>query len=1502
MIDFCSINAFNNGNGQRDSFEELVCVLAKRNPPKLALEFQPNEGSGGDGGVEAIWVLDNGSKIGYQAKFFLTLGDSQWRQIEESVLQALEVHPELSKYIVALPRDLTPDRGGKTRGKSERQKWDERVIKWKKLAQDKGITIEFELWSETTLKELLLREENASLVKLWFGVDVLNNQWFESQIDTATLALDERFNPGDHVEVAIESLFDTIVRGPVISKRISDAFIEIESSRIQDIDLSSIANQTVASLLLKASNNWKKLGELKSSFHQDFTKKWDVVSAAATLDYLMDSLQELERAFILIKSQESEEWGRPSVKTIREDLKPLSSSCEELRKIFHDQNLNAESQQCAVLYGPAGAGKSHILGQIAKKRTSLGLPTVLVLGQSLSNIIFWEQISAVLGLNSRTMDDVLGGLNAAGERKGVRTIILFDAINEGIGSQYWRRNFPEIVSAIQNYSHLAAVFSCREEYLSYAYPESLSHRLPKLFINGFSTPDELERAAIQYLDAKGVARPNTPWLSPEFSNPLFLKTASEALLAKGLSEFPRGLNGISQIMALYLDALSSRTGINTGNAKAISISIKTCVNLIADKMATNGDDFVEIGDAEVIAAASFKDRTPPDGKNWLQVLIETSVFRRDIPPYTKDIDPFDPPSELVRFSFQRFQDHLMARSLVSKVDVNNFSAAFDNDGPLNFLFYDGVLDYCFRYEYAGLLSSLSTLYPEKLGVEFARTLPNWELCWEENQSLQESFAESFKWRCSSAFSEATRELVNQLNSSYIEPLGLLLEVSMTVNHPFNALRLHSRLKRYTMPERDMHWTQWINWASREELNQVDRIVSWALSSRRRSTDLNHLELASIVLSWALSSSHKILRDRSTKALTTLFLEDSKLFKFILEKMYDCDDPYVIERLYAAAYGSCCIDQSSDRLQCYSRLIYETVFANKQPPVALLTRDYSLGVIELADSKGLLSRDINIDDCYHPLGSDAPRFGLTKEEVETIAKDCGGEGILNSASSEWGDFGKYTVPGRVDGFLNTQLDQVKPVSRQELKRVFIEEVISITPERIQALNNYEEASTLHRQFRFNQLFDIETPEDSRCKMTDPVDQEAKALLQLQNLLDKEEVKRLFSDYFLEGSDHEEFTTIDTQQCRLWITKRAYELGWSSELFPRDDNNFNHSRHDNDFERIGKKYQHIALDEIQARLADNYWTLQNWPKEAGIYRYSSQDFRRDIEPTILPSDLQYVNQRSSHESWIIEPIIKLPEVAEENLKQWPFKEDPTSSMLDKLIRVDDQEKRWLVLHEFNIDKQKYEGPKRGMHGMRYEEFRFFYCAFLKQGKARHLANFLSNKSSLDVDSFKPRDFTDGPYLREAFWRNTWESEKFSEELYGAPEGCEFGIPVANYFWESHLDKTLPNGFSQYLPQKWFADELGLSMSEKGPFEWLDDSQTIVVQSNSSHDDQTAIVIQEEVLLAYANKFRLQPVWLMISERNAWPNGSNHEACWRRSEGIMWLENGEWMQYGWNKDTKN
>ena len=85
------------------------------------------DGAGGDGGVEAYWTKPNGKKTGYQAKYFLRSRDIKWAQIDGSVTQALLMHPELERYVVALPCDLTDRTGKRGRGKSGWEHWDSRV-------------------------------------------------------------------------------------------------------------------------------------------------------------------------------------------------------------------------------------------------------------------------------------------------------------------------------------------------------------------------------------------------------------------------------------------------------------------------------------------------------------------------------------------------------------------------------------------------------------------------------------------------------------------------------------------------------------------------------------------------------------------------------------------------------------------------------------------------------------------------------------------------------------------------------------------------------------------------------------------------------------------------------------------------------------------------------------------------------------------------------------------------------------------------------------------------------------------------------------------------------------------------------------------------------------------------------------------------------------------------------------------------------------------------------
>ena len=1494
MVNFREINAFE--KGQRESFEDLLRVLAKKEPPADDAEYQPIDGRGGDGGVEALWITADGKKIGYQAKYFWSFGDAQLRQMDKSVKQAIDTHPELEKYVFAIPFDPTGKSG--SRGMSGWEKWKKRVKMWKTLARKSRIDLEFELWAATDIAEKILLDENLGLHQHWFKKIVLNDAWFYSQIASAAQRLDDRFNPEDHVDVDTEALFDSIVRGPSTLEEISSAFDRLNRARLPSIKFEAAEHDPNEDVLKEVEASWYDLSQSAGNFTQDLSVPWRVEEALTLLPALLDATQKLEREYISVDRKTLEKADQRMLDEIMHGLRKLSSSCYNLRRILSHHYLDAEMKRCCLVSGPAGVGKSHLLASVAEKRVQLGLPTVLLLGQDYSNSPFWSQTGKLLGLNGQSPQDILSALNAVGLRKNQRVLLLFDAINEGAGSGYWRSQIPDLINELKNYSHVAMVFSCREEYLPYAVSKDSLKNLASIRVSGFVTPEELERAAIRYLDEKGIARPSTPFLEPEFSNPLFLKSVSEALVAKGETEFPRGLRGVSRIIALYLDALSWRVETAESNAKDISKAIKRTVKEVASKMAEKGIDYLDDTDAIQMIDKCFSGRTPPGSKNWLQVLREANLFRLDAPPFSEDDDPLDSQPERVRFTFQRFQDYLMADALTEKIKKGCERKAFAAKGPLSFLFESGQFGENMDYQFAGLVSALSTTFPEKLGVEFAKSLPKWEQTWKSKRVIKDGFAESIRWRKSSAFSEQTLDLLNNLDG-HVDVYGLLLEVSMTAEHPYNAQFLHNHLKNLSLPKRDSMWTRWINRESRSENSQIERIVSWALALLVRPSDVEHLKLASIILTWSLSSSYMTLRDRATKALSTIFLLESSVFEFVAQKTHDCNDPYVIERLYAAAFGACCLRPEKDRLSSYSRLIYKWVFADGKPPIGLLVRDYALGVIELAKAKRALSREIRLCDCRHPFRSSPPTFGLKKSKIEDIAEKSGGKQIFVSILGGIGDYGRYSIPGRVQNFLVTPLSEPKPLTKDELKAQFFEKVIEPFPERVDALRDLEKfmecqvpiVTFIHGQRHLD---------DSARKLADQSANERKRVRKaLERYLSADERKKLSFEYLREGKTNENRVNVD--QCKLWITKRAYDLGWTADLFPKDYESISSTSVHNDLERIGKKYQRIALDELQARLADNFWVIQGSPEEVTSYRFNRHDSRRNIEPTILPTTSRYGNSYRDKLDWITEPRVSLPPVREEDLNQWPFQSDPATSFKSKIFRTDKSGGKWFVLHEFNLDSKKYSDSSPVEHGTRYEEFRFIYCVLLPQGKSSDFAKYLKRKKSLDVDWFKPLEFINGPYLLEAPWRDTWKEQKFLDHPSGIPEDFDFVVPVADYHWESHLDKTLPSGFSQYLPHKWFADEIGLKMVDGDSNSWKNSKNRNVLISAFNNAKRSAIVIDEETFLNYADEFNLEPVWIMISERSAWLKGSSGDFSKRRSEAVAWQDGKKWKHYRWKKDVQ-
>ncbi|MDA5559086.1 hypothetical protein [Shimia sp. MMG029] len=232
--------------------------------------------------------------------------------MDKSVTQALATHPELVKYIFALPFDLTPNRGPRARGKSQQEKWDDHVTKWKAEAAKLSITQEFELWGATALTDKLMAEGNGPLREHWFGEQVLDSRWFRNQVSSAALNLDDRFNPDDHVQVSVEDLFDAIVRGPETRRTLNNTIDGLKKNRVPNIEFTTTEIAPDQDLLKEMQTDWEALTSAKPMAQFTPETKWTWAELADVANRLSSNTSKVQRPFYSIDKDAHNEADKRS--------------------------------------------------------------------------------------------------------------------------------------------------------------------------------------------------------------------------------------------------------------------------------------------------------------------------------------------------------------------------------------------------------------------------------------------------------------------------------------------------------------------------------------------------------------------------------------------------------------------------------------------------------------------------------------------------------------------------------------------------------------------------------------------------------------------------------------------------------------------------------------------------------------------------------------------------------------------------------------------------------------------------------------------------------------------------------------------------------------------------------------------------------------------------------------------------------------------------------------
>jgi len=993
--------------GRRLGFEQLLCHLAERNPPSAdTLEFCHIRGDGGDGGLEGYWKLSDGSEIGYQAKFHPVSSKIDWPKVKGSILSSLKSHPQIREIIVSMPRDLT-DRVPGRKGKSEREKWEEICVACKTEAHAKGIDLEVTFWGEAKLENLLALPQSDGLRSYWFGEVELTDQWLKHNQLKSQAALGERYSPDDHVNVDASKLFEGLLRSSSWTDKVKEALqtligcIVPPRSKEAEPFLEKFVNVETKYLVLAArSNDWEKSPK----------EAIDIGWWKGCLGELSSACDEYGRA---VYSSIHRDDDRRRLGDVIYDVQKMQSAVSTLEDCILGEEFEADDKRVVLFEGEAGSGKSHLLGAALVEALKGGSPAILIVGSHLNaHTQIENQITSILGITA-SFHEFLDALNACAEKRKTRAIVCIDAINESNAASEIRAFLYRILPEFQKRTSLSLAISCRSEYTKFFVPAEIKSICSHYWIEGFVGDEEQEEAAKVYMDRRGIRRPATPWLSKEFTNPLFLRSVCNSLAADGQTAFPVGLQGITNVFLFFLKAVSRTLVTRYDGTDELVGPVNRIAKDISEQMASARLDYVSVAFAKQCAEKHF------DGKycdaNWLEVLQRGGVLRFDPDPSHINDDPLSPPDEIVRFSFQRFQDYLIARALLNREVLQEDD--FKTGGDLNFLF-DA---YGLNYRWTGVFNGLWTIAAEKFHVELCDMLP--EECSLQDHFVSEAFVESINWRVTEAFSDRTLEILNDFRSRD-RIIQTLLNFAV-LDHPWNIDFLDKNLSAWSLPNRDKIWTKVINDQSRYGNSLISRLISWCLSPATSQVSDEVARLALITMTWFFTSTNKALRDKATKAAIEVLLTKPALHKTYLNHFANVNDPYVIERVLAASAGACLRDPNADRLSDCVEAILKVFVRPSKIPIHLLSRDYLQCIVDLETQVMGKTRDVEINP---PYGSEAPCLNLPIERVQKLAEQVGASSILGSCNVDgmgYGDFGRYVLSSRLDEFSNTLLKDPRP---------------------------------------------------------------------------------------------------------------------------------------------------------------------------------------------------------------------------------------------------------------------------------------------------------------------------------------------------------------------------------------------------------------------------------------------------------------------------------------------
>jgi hypothetical protein len=649
-------------------------------------------------------------------------------------------------------------------------------------------------------------------------------------------------------------------------------------------------------------------------------------------------------------------------------LRRFEENISEIRSYFNSEAPELILNNCLLLIGEWGTGKTHSLCDFVKKLTQNNHFCVFSIAQNFP--LNTDPLDAICQRSklAKNIDDLLAGLENIGQKNKYRTLLVVDGINEG-DREEWKTAVITLLDKVRKLKHVGLILSCRSPFEHLIFSEKTLSNYKVLYHEGFR---EIEfEAQEEFFKYYKIAFPEVPLLSDEFARPLTLKLICKALekltVSKKKSAFSgiaSGQKGMNYILEKYIQDLGGPI------EKAFKLPSNFCWTLlkgtkktkdglkdgIAVRMAREQKEVLSHDEVLEVILNTTQWTSKEDAQKFLKAVVHSGIL------FEHYIWTDEGYVDAIKLPYQKFSDHIIARHLLDHYLSNKSLAAvkrsFNADRPLGRIFE--ISRHVHQYEMPNWAEALMIEFPERIKK---LNLDNRELVYflPKNKRLVspslEPFLNSLLWRPPSSFCHGTNSIVSQLLEKgpniRNRVLDTLLALAVKRNHPYKAQKLDRFLFQKTMPERDLQWSEFLR--TSDSADTPYKIISWSKTVSTQRVSKSVAENCIIILMWFLTSVSKPQRDTATEAIIKLgFLYPDLVFKQTLYSL-TVNDPYVSERMLSAAYGIAMNKWAENRkkfrepfLLFAKELVKEMFLPNsKWATHNAISRDCALGCIEIA---------------------------------------------------------------------------------------------------------------------------------------------------------------------------------------------------------------------------------------------------------------------------------------------------------------------------------------------------------------------------------------------------------------------------------------------------------------------------------------------------------------------------------------------------------------------------